>query len=93
MTDEEKIHRAKEAENILNHPMVVAALADMEKICLEALVQCDIDKPDVERRYVESLRCVRQFKHRLQEHIDTGKLAVANQERASLFQRIRKKVA
>ena len=93
MTDEEKMRNAGEARMIMEHPLVVAALKEMERMCVEALVHCDMEKPEVERRFVESLRVVRQFKSRLQEHIDTGKIAEINQKQSSLFDRIRRKVA
>lgn len=93
MTDEEHIRRAEEARLLLSNPLVVAAFQDMEREITRQIVACSLEKPEVERRLVDSLRILDQFKRIFSAHIETGKLAQFNLDRPGFFERIRRKAA
>lgn len=78
MDSDQLIKRAQEAAMIKEHPLLKDALKDMESMILAQIVACPLDKPEIERRLVDSLRVMKQFEASLQSHIDTGKIESLN---------------
>lgn len=93
MDQDEQVRRAAEAQYILDHPLMTGALKEMEEQIKVQLIACPLDKPENERRLVDSLRMLKQFEQILRTHIETGKLAKFTQERATLFDKWRRKAA
>ena len=89
MTPEQEIWNAERAKQIIEDPLVVAALAEMEKALLESLEGCPIDKPDIRDRLWMLFCTQRKFKRIFQNMMDSGKLAQAEIEQKSRFERVR----
>ena len=75
MTEGEVLARASSAKRILEDPLVVEALATIERDVMEAFFACPTRDLEGMRILQTDLRLARQFKGILQGAIERGKLA------------------
>lgn len=75
MTPEETLARAESAKRLLQDPLVIEALATIERDVVEAFYACPVRDTEGMRILQTNLRLARQFKGILQGTIDKGKLA------------------
>jgi hypothetical protein len=75
MTDEERIQRGHEANRLANDPLLVEALADMERAAVDALVSAKPGEDDLRRCLAERIRVIRGFRAALETTIAVGSQA------------------
>lgn len=74
MTGDEELARANECRMILDNKYVKQALTDIETALVEQIVQCPLEKRELQEQMVNILRAKRKFVEILQSHIASGKL-------------------
>lgn len=93
MTPEQTLARADAAQRILNDPLVVEALATIEKEVVEAFFACPTRDLEGMRILQTDLRLARQFRGILQSAIEKGKLTAHDlREKESFLQQAVRKI-
>ena len=75
MTEAEIITRANAAERLLSDPIIVEALATIERDVIECFYACPVRDDEGRRILQRDLQLARQFRGILQGAIERGKLA------------------
>jgi len=75
MTEAEILTRANRARALLEDPMIVEALATIERDVIEAFYACPVRDDEGRRILQRDLQLARQFKGVLQGAIEKGKLS------------------
>ena len=93
MTPAEILTRSENAKRILDDPLVIEALATIERDVIEAFHACPVRDTEGMRILQTDLRLARQFKGILQGAIERGKL-VANdlRERETFMKQALRKI-
>lgn len=91
LTPEEELRRAGQADQILNDPLVKAALDDIEANVLAWWEASEVKAQDFREKCWAIYCASRKFRGMLQTHIETGKLARAQIEHDNKFKEMRDK--
>lgn len=92
MTQDEEILRGREAERLLNDPLIVSAFKDIEAVILDGLRTVDVGAKDKQRDLIVTLQLLGNLQRILKTHIQTGELAELT-KRESLGKRILRRMA
>lgn len=93
MTPDQILARAAQAKRILDDPLVIEALAAIERDVVEAFFACPTRDLEGMRILQTNLRLARQFKGILQGAMERGKLAVYElREQESFAQQALRKI-
>lgn len=77
MNLEEEVIRAEKARQVLQDPMVLDALNDIETAVISQWHECPVKDQDMRERLWMMYGVSKQFRKILQSHIETGELAKA----------------
>ena len=75
-----ELQRAREAEMLLNNPMLMAAIEAIEAHFTKDWYGTKIDEREARETAYMMLKTVGLFRHLLTEHLTTGKLAAAQKD-------------
>ncbi len=92
MTPQKEITRAREAERLMNDPLMAAAFGEIEAAILERLRSVDVGARDAQRDLILMLQVVGKVQRIMQTHIETGKLAELT-KRENMATRMLRKIA
>lgn len=81
MTNENAIARAKQAEQIVNDPLVIEILDALERKWLDAIVSSPVDDTEGREGAYRMLKSMQQFRGAFVSIMDDGKIAAAELER------------
>ena len=87
MNEEDKLIRAREAESLLNNPLLRAAFDDVRTKLVEQIEQCNIKDDVLRDKLMLSLQLVKRIKGVLTDHINTGKITSNVLNKRSMFNR------
>lgn len=92
MTQEDEIRRGREAERLMNDPLMVEAFSAVEEVILNGLRTVDVGAKDAQRDLIVTLQLLGNLQRVLKTHIQTGQLAEIS-KRESLGKRILRRMA
>lgn len=76
----EEMQQGREAEFILNHPMVKGAIDAMEAYYAQAWMRTEIGDRDEREMAFGMLKCVQAFRSLLTEYVETGTMAAVQKD-------------
>jgi len=89
MSLEQEVWNAERARQIIEDPLVVKALDEMERALLDNLEACPIDKTELRDKIWMLWSTTRKFKRVFQTMMETGKLAQAELSQKSRLERFK----
>ncbi len=92
MTQEEEIQRGREADRLMNDPLMAAAFAEVEGAIISGLRTVDVGAKDAQRDLIVTLQLLGNLKRIMHTHIQTGELAELT-KRESVGKRILRRLA
>ncbi len=92
MTQEDEIRRGREADRLMNDPLLSEAFSAVEKAILDGLRTVDVGAKDAQRDLIVTLQLLGNLQRILKTHIQTGELAEIT-KRESLGKRILRRMA
>lgn len=75
MTDEERIRRGHEAQQLLEHPLLAEAFSGIEQALLTQLRTVPLTDKGLEREIVRTLQVLGKVRNHIEQHVVTGRLA------------------
>jgi len=92
VTQDEEIRNGREAQRVLDEPMLKAAFAAVESAVIDALKTSKLVDRDQDRELVMQLKALALVRSHIVQHVHTGKMAeIAKQE--SLGKRLLRRMA
>jgi hypothetical protein len=96
MSPEQEVQRGNRAQQILDDPMVKAALDEIGQTIIDQWRMCPVKDMEMREKLWMMFNVRHRFIDALREHIDTGKLAkktlLDEAERKSYLQQLKEKV-
>lgn len=79
---DEILRQAADAKALLEHPMIVSALAAMEQVSIREFARSKFDEQDVRERAYKRLQAAQEFRALLTTFVNTGRLVEEAASRA-----------
>ena len=88
MTPTEEIYRGDEAKRILEHPLFVGAIESVKDGIVAAMSKSPMGDSETHNRLVIALQILHQIERRLEEHIETGRMAEIQVREKNFLQKV-----